>query len=369
MASTFHPGDLTVSCDGNKLKLSTGMDCKLLTNEGSRVTFADSTISSATMHSNADGAGVIPHPTDGGWYYVSNSEVGSGGGGVGTLRFDSNGDLIDYKRSLGGTSRNCGGGVTPWNTWVTCEEDGNSGRCHEVDPHTDVTQQVNVVSEGGNYESFAFDDQDTEWRYFTTEDSGTGALTRYTPLSTVYGGSDFDILSSAGGLHQYLVLDDTTTPMTFSWSTDLTAGEASASAFFPNSEGIDVHNRMLNFVSKAAKRLLTLDLENFTWTMSSTSSGLFNLQPDQIGRILNEGETLYFCEDGGSDCDIHGRDSTGNYFTLVQGIGYSTETTGLAFSPDGSFMYVAFQGNSNVYSFWRTDGLPFNGTVADTKYH
>lgn len=78
---------------------------------------------------------------------------------------------------------------------------------------------------------------------------------------------------------------------------------------------------------------------------------------------------LYFCEDGGSNCDVHARDATGQYYTIIRGDGYSTENTGLAFSPDNMFMYVAFQGNSNIYSFWREDGLPFGGLVAYTKYH
>eukprot|EP00985_Skeletonema_marinoi_P027619 scaffold22974_cov126-Skeletonema_marinoi.AAC.1 len=30
-------------------------------------------------------------------------------------------------------------------------------------------------------------------------------------------------------------------------------------------------------------------------------------------------------------------------------------------------MYVAFQGNSNVYAFWRTDGLDFGAVKADIK--
>lgn len=59
------------------------------------------------MHGRADGATVVPHPSDGGWYYVSNSENSSGG--VGSIRFNAQGQVIGYKRDLTGTSRNCGG--------------------------------------------------------------------------------------------------------------------------------------------------------------------------------------------------------------------------------------------------------------------
>lgn len=208
-------------------------------------------------------------------------------------------------------------------------------------------------------------------RFFTTEDTSDGALIRYTPHPNAFAGTTADILTTANGVYEYLVLDDT--DMSFSWSTNRAAGESSANVWFPNAEGIDVNDRMLNFVSKVDKRLLTLDLSKpgqaNGWTATSTLSGAFNLQPDQIARMINDDEVLYFAEDGGSNCDIHGRDATGQYFTIVRGDGYSTETTGLAFSPDSMFMYVAFQSASNVYSFWRTDGLPFDGVVANTKYH
>jgi len=252
---------------------------------------------------------------------------------------------------------------------VTCEENGSLGFCWEVDPFTGHTAKTNAVIVGGNYESFAYDDQDpdVEARFFTTEDSGNGALVRYTPSAAAFNtGNAYDILTSDGGTHDYLVLN---ADGTFDWSSDESAGASSASTYFPNAEGIDVINRQLFFVSKVDKELFELDLAAKTWTSSSTVSGAFNNQPDQIARITDDEDFLYFCEDGGSDSDIHGRNKNGDFFTIVRGDGYPTETTGLAFSPDHKFMYVAFQGNSNIYAFWRTDGLAFNAVKADIKYH
>ena len=165
---TYFPGDLTNYDSTLGLTLSTGLAGARLTTGGQRVQYTDGSggQSSATFHSLADGATVIPHASDGGWYYTSNSESSSGG--VGAIRFNAAGQVIGYERILTGTSRNCGGGRTYWGTWVTCEENGSSGRLYEVDPNTGYTAQINAVDEGGNFESFAYDDLDpVSPRFFT----------------------------------------------------------------------------------------------------------------------------------------------------------------------------------------------------------
>jgi secreted PhoX family phosphatase len=107
-----------------------------------------------------------------GWVYVSNSETTDGKGGVGRIKFDMHGNVLDYKMLLTGTSYNCGGGKTPWNTWVSCEEVLDIGQLYQVDPTGNRPPELMpMASEGGMWESFAYDDRDQDVpRFFVSED-------------------------------------------------------------------------------------------------------------------------------------------------------------------------------------------------------
>ena len=64
---------------------------------------------------------------------------------------------MDYKPLLRNTSRNCGGGLTPWNTWISCEE-VRGGQCWQVDPNPNGVHHKNpketlLGGNGGEYET------------------------------------------------------------------------------------------------------------------------------------------------------------------------------------------------------------------------
>lgn len=119
-------------------------------------------------------------------------------GGCCTLKFDSaRGEWLDSWISLSGTSRNCAGGITPWNTWLSCEETvlgensidrykGNvtrgfqreHGWIFEVDPMGVADPQP--IKEMGRFvhEAVAIDHSGV---VYETEDRDTASFYRFVP--------------------------------------------------------------------------------------------------------------------------------------------------------------------------------------------
>ena len=114
--------------DKNGLMLMKGFKSRIIAVSGDRI----KAFKRFKWHRHADG-GATFKTNDGGWIYVSNSEKGHREGGVGAIRFNRNAKIVDGYRICKNTNMNCAGGLTPWNTWLTCEEDVG-GYTWECDP-------------------------------------------------------------------------------------------------------------------------------------------------------------------------------------------------------------------------------------------
>mmetsp|Transcript_20038 Transcript_20038/g.37717 ORF Transcript_20038/g.37717 Transcript_20038/m.37717 type:complete len:576 (+) Transcript_20038:247-1974(+) len=383
---TFRRGNLQKDVPKFGFKVTEGMAVRPLAKAGFTLALGNGQKSELRFHSSPDGAAIIP--LNDGYVYVSNSEMRQGEGGVYGIYFDHDGNVMDYKMLLSGTTRNCSGGTTPWGTFVSCEEYGN-GQCWQVDPdplskHHPKPEKTKLGGDGGNFEAVACDDRNLEQPiFFVTEDLKSGALRRYTPPMTIPGtAAGWDALHAEGGTTEFLVfLEDNS----FVWSCDEWLGRYSQEKYFPNVEGIVFREGLLYFVSKRTSKLYVLDLDNGTYTASSTKdyslySGEFKNRPDQLA--TNDGEFLYFTEEGGQTPGVYAIDAEGQSYAIFEAYDskyFNDETTGLAFSPDGTKMYACFQdcgcevsGDIDcgcLFVFWRTDGRSFDGATLGLKFH
>jgi hypothetical protein len=332
--------------------LSTGLSARIIATAGKFVSYANGQTSWVRFHTRPDFGSTFPDPNTfntGGWIYTSNSESKDvGTGGVGAITFDRNGNVVDYKMLLRGTTVNCGGGRTPWNTWISCEEWGNRGQVYQVDPSGTRTAEKTVLGgSGGSFESFSYDVRNRDVpRFFVTEDAPTGTLRRFTPSQSNW--DDPWTMLHGNGTLEYLVLQPTGADKgTFTWVTNIGTGKSNAAKYYPDSEGIDVRGSLLYFVCKKIKQLIVLDLDASTYSSTTTTSGLFDGGPDQLQHIIGGNEdVLYFTEEGGRDPGIHGRNAQGLFYTILESPQYTDETTGLAWDPSGHHLYVAFQGET-----------------------
>lgn len=301
---------------------------------------------------------------------------------------EQTGEIEKQYLSLAGTNRNCAGGRTPWNTWLTCEEDvtivrDNFEKIHgfvfEVPASADISRAkpLPIKAMGRfNHEAVCVDPK--SGIVYLTEDRGDGLLYRFIPNEK---GN-----LHAGGRLQALALKESPGRDTRNWgengAPDFPQGQPADVYWIDmdNAEAPDDDLRMRGFQKGAAlfARGEGIWFDKNEFYFSCTSGG--KIQKGQVFKYSlsqNEGTAAessqpgkleLFVESSNPDilkyCDnltishwgdlmlceddkhpfLVGITPQGELYKFAEGAKYETEFSGVCFSPSGKTMFVNIQG-------------------------
>ncbi|MCB1950113.1 MAG: DUF839 domain-containing protein [Burkholderiales bacterium] len=337
--------------DTNGIRLPKGFSARTIARSGQ-------TIFGYEWHAAPDGGATFT-TQDKGWIYVSNSELNHQQGGVGAIRFNRHGEIIDAYSILQNTTRNCAGGHTPWQTWLSCEE-YDRGQVWECDPFGLHTAQLRPALGTFNHEAVAVDLQSKQ--LYLTEDKPDGCLYRFTANSfDTAGRPDLDdgfleVAEVMGGrigeVHWRLLPDPLAAHIP-------TRYQIKQRTTFDGGEGIWYHAGIVYFTTKGDNRIWaynTLSKElnivyNAAFYLNPMLTGVDNITANAAGELL-------VAEDGG---DMQIVVVTPDTVTpLLQVVDHDrSEITGPSFSPDGKRLYFSSQRGASGES---RDGVTFEIT-------
>jgi len=333
------PGGELEPPDENGIRLPQGFRSRVLAQSGSKVTGTEH-----VWHGAPDGGAVFP-AGDGGWIYVSNSEKNPGGG-VGALRFSASGDVVDAYWICNGTRRNCAGGATPWDTWLTCEE-VPTGLVYECDPLGIEDPTVRPALGTFNHEAVAFD---ALGRAYLTEDHPVGGLYRFTPNKS--GNVDAGLLEVAGvDADSNVLWYALPNPNPGSGETP-TRQQVPEMYTFNGGEGIDSRGDRIFFTTKGDNRVWELDLaRDQLGIVYDRATDVFGHLSGVDNLVVAPNDALVVAEDGGN-----------MELVLVTAVGLSLPLLRVEGQPDSELTGPAFDASRTRLYFSSQRGF-FGGGI------
>jgi len=308
-------------------------------------------------------------------------------GGTTTVVFDTRRqEVVREFLSLAGTARNCAGGPTPWNSWITCEEtvlrkgptDDGKYQCerdHGYNFEVPASDQISLadpvpLTEMGrfNHEAIAVDPN--TGIVYQTEDRHEGLIYRFLPNEPG--------TLAAGGKLEALAFRDTPSLDTRNWdSTNVEVGKQHSVMWIPLEEVTSPKDdlRFRGFSQGAARftrgegMWYSQGQIFFACTNGGRTEGgqIWRLLPDSSGRKAGDKLELFLepndsrllqsadnltvapwgdlivCEDrSGEEVRLIGAAPDGTLYTFANNH-VGGEFAGVTFSPDGSTLFVNLQ--------------------------
>ena len=309
-------------------------------------------------------------------------------GGTTTIVYNTQAQRVERQfLSLVGTERNCAGGPTPWNTWITCEEtvrragdncEHNHGYPFEVpataEPHLATPEPIKAMGRF-NHEAVAVDP--ASGIVYQTEDRGDGLIYRYIP------DEPGQLLN--GGRLQALVVTDRPSLDTRNWDDQTVApgapmavrwidlddiqspdddlrhrGFDAGAARFARGEGMWYsEGGAIFFACTNGGRIRKGQIWKYTPSPQEGTSyetddpGTLELfvEPNDGGLIDNADNLtvspwgdLIVCEDGSGEQFLVGITPEGKFYKFAHNaMDNDSEMAGATFSPDGSTFFINIQ--------------------------
>lgn len=277
-----------------------------------------------------------------GWIYVSNAELSNGSGGVSAVRFNSAGNITSAYRILSGTNRNCAGGATPWNTWLSCEEVG-FGYVYETDPWgVDAAVRRDAMGRF-NHEAAACDP--VRRVIYLTEDESNGCFYRFRPhvWGDLGAGGTLEVLVAGSGTAGTATWAAVPNPTPSPGGTP-TRNQVSGAKRFNGGEGCYYAGGVCYFTTKGDNRVWLFNATNNTYELAYDDNLTSNPPLTGVDNITGAASgDLYVAEDGGNmEICVITPDEVVAPFLRITGQSRS-EICGPAFNPAGDRLYFSSQ--------------------------